>query len=111
MSDIDRFTPAFPKSRFDESIASYAMMSLSELKDTTRVVAFGEKALAANPNNLAALLLLAGTFVEDPKPGGVAKASPMRRGQSSRPRRMPRTRTVRANFLAESPTPLWATPT
>ena len=74
MNDIDRFTPAFPNSRFDEPVASYAMMSLSELKDTTRVVAYGEKALAANPNNLPALLLLAGTYVEDPKPAGVAKA-------------------------------------
>ena len=43
MSDIDRFTAAFPNSRFDESIASYAMMSLSELKDTTRVVALRRK--------------------------------------------------------------------
>ncbi len=74
MSDIDRFTPAFPNSRFDEPIASYAMMSLTELKDTNRVVAYGEKALAVNPNNLPALLLLAGTYVEDPKPGGVTKA-------------------------------------
>jgi tetratricopeptide (TPR) repeat protein len=74
MNDIDRFTPAFPNSRFDEPIASYAMMSLSELKDTSRVVAYGEKALAANPNNLPALLLLAGTYVDDPKPGSVAKA-------------------------------------
>jgi tetratricopeptide (TPR) repeat protein len=74
MNDIDRFTPAFPNSRFDEPIASYAMMSLSELKDTTRVVAYGEKSLAANPNNLPALLLLAGSYVEDPKPGSLAKA-------------------------------------
>src|SRR5450755_630763 len=74
MSDIDRFTPAFPNSRFDEPIASYAMMSLSELKDTTRVASYGEKALAANPNNLAALLLLSTTYVDDPKPGSVAKA-------------------------------------
>jgi tetratricopeptide (TPR) repeat protein len=74
MNDIDRFTPAFPNSRFDEPIASYAMMSLTELKDTTRVVSYGEKALTANPNNLPALLLLAGTYVEDPRPGGVAKA-------------------------------------
>jgi tetratricopeptide (TPR) repeat protein len=73
MSDIDRFTPAFPASRFDEPVASYAMMALTELKDTSRVVAYGEKALAANPNNLAALLLLANNYVEDPKPGGVAK--------------------------------------
>lgn len=75
MSDIERFTPAFPTSRFDESVASYAMMSLSELKDTSRVVAYGEKALAANPNNLAALLLLAGTYVEEPKPASLAKAA------------------------------------
>jgi tetratricopeptide (TPR) repeat protein len=74
MNDIDRFTSAFPNSRFDEPIASYAMMALSELKDTNRVLAFGEKALAANPNNLPALLLLAGTYVDDPKPGSVAKA-------------------------------------
>jgi tetratricopeptide (TPR) repeat protein len=73
MSDIDRFTPAFPGSRFDEPVASYAMMSLTELKDTSRVVAYGEKALAANPNNLAALLLLANNYVEDPKPGSLAK--------------------------------------
>ncbi len=75
MNDIDRFTVAFPHSRFDESVASYAMMSLSELKDATRVVAFGEKALAANPDNLPALLLLASTYVEDPKPGSVAKGA------------------------------------
>lgn len=74
MNDIDRFTTAFPNSRFDEPVASYAMMALSELKDTTRVVAYGEKALAANPNNLPALLLLAGTYVEDSKPGSIAKA-------------------------------------
>ena len=75
MNDIDRFTTAFPKSRFDEPVASYAMMALSELKDNTRVVAYGEKALAANPNNLPALLLLAGTYIDDPKPGSVAKAA------------------------------------
>lgn len=74
MSDIERFTPAFPHSRFDEPVASYAMMSLSELKDTSRVISYGEKVLATNPNSLPALLLLAGTYVEDPKPGSVSKA-------------------------------------
>src|SRR5437763_1281879 len=75
MNYIERFTPAFPESRFDESIASYAMMSLSELKDMTRVVSYGEKALAANPNSLPTLLLLAGADVDDPKPGSVGKAT------------------------------------
>ena len=75
MSDIERFTPAFPNSRFDESVASYAMMSLSELKDMSRMVSYGEKALAANPNSLPTLLLLAGAYVDDPKPGSVGKAA------------------------------------
>jgi tetratricopeptide (TPR) repeat protein len=75
MAYIERFTPVFPDSRFQEQIASYAMMSLSDLKDTPRVISFGEKMLAANPNNLPALLLLAGTYVDDPKPGSVTKAA------------------------------------
>jgi len=75
MSYIERFSPAFPDSRFDESIASYAMMSLSELKDMARVVSYGEKVLATKPNSLPTLLLLAGAYVDDPKPGSVGKAA------------------------------------
>jgi Tetratricopeptide repeat len=74
MSYIERFTPAFPDSRFGDGISSYAMVALSELKDTGRLVAYGEKTLASNPNHLPTLLLLAGTFVDDPKPGSLAKA-------------------------------------
>ncbi len=74
MADIERFTPAFPNSRFDEPVTSYAMMSLSELKDTARVASYGEKVLATNPNSLPTLLMLAGTYVEDPKPGSLGKA-------------------------------------
>jgi tetratricopeptide (TPR) repeat protein len=74
MAYIERFTPAFPNSRFEEQMASYAMMSLSELKDMSRLVAYGEKALQANPNSLATLLLLAGAYVDDPKAGSLSKA-------------------------------------
>ncbi len=74
MGDIERFTSAFPNSRFEESVTSYAMMSLTELKDTARVIAFGEKVLSANPNSLPTLLMLAGTYVEDSKPGSAGKA-------------------------------------
>jgi tetratricopeptide (TPR) repeat protein len=74
MADIERFTPAFPDSRFQEPMTSYALMSLSELKDTPRLISYGEKALASNPNNLPALLLLAGTYVDDPKAGSITKA-------------------------------------
>jgi len=74
MSDIERFTSAFPNSRFDESITSYAMMSLTELKDTSRVFSYGDKVLATNPNSLPTLLLLAGAYVDDPRAGSVGKA-------------------------------------
>jgi tetratricopeptide (TPR) repeat protein len=74
MAYIERFTPAFPSSRFQEQIASYAMMSLSDQKDTPRLISYAEKTLAADPNNLTALLLLAGTYADDSKPGSVAKA-------------------------------------
>jgi len=75
MSYIERFTPAFPSSRFQEQIASYAMMSLSDQKDTAQLISYAERTLAANPNNLTALLLLAGTYADDPKTGSVAKAA------------------------------------
>ena len=74
MAYIERFTAAFPDSRFQEPLTSYAMMALSELKDKARLIAYGEKVLAGNPSSLPALLLLAGTYVDDPKPGSVAKA-------------------------------------
>jgi tetratricopeptide (TPR) repeat protein len=74
MAYIERFTPAFPNSRFQEQIASYAMMSLSDLKDTPRLISYAEKTLTADPNNLPALLLLATTYADDPKPGSLPKA-------------------------------------
>jgi tetratricopeptide (TPR) repeat protein len=74
MDYIDKFTTTFPKSKMDEQVTSYAMLSLSELKDNHRLVDYAEKALAANPNNLPALLLLANTYVDSSEPGGLAKA-------------------------------------
>ena len=74
MTYIERFTPAFPNSRFADPVSSYAMMSLSELKDMKRLVAYGEKTLATNPQSLPALLLLANAYSEDASPGSAAKA-------------------------------------
>jgi|HubBroStandDraft_6_1064221.scaffolds.fasta_scaffold193576_2 tetratricopeptide (TPR) repeat protein len=75
MAYIERFTPAFPDSRFQESITTYAMMSLSDLKDSARLISYGEKVLASNPNSLPTLLLMANTYSEDPKPGSAVKAA------------------------------------
>jgi len=74
MDEIERFTPAFPNSRFEEPVAQYAMLSLSELKDTPRLVAYGEKTLASNPDSVPTLLMLANTYADDPKPGSLPKA-------------------------------------
>jgi tetratricopeptide (TPR) repeat protein len=74
MSYIERFTPAFPKSPFEEQVGSYAMVSLSQLKNTPRLVSYAEKTLASNPNSLPALMLLANAYADDPKPGSLTKA-------------------------------------
>ena len=74
MDEIDQFAPVFPKSKFDEQIASYAMLSLSQLKDNKRLNEYAEKALAANPDNIPALLLIANAYVDSSEPGSAAKA-------------------------------------
>jgi tetratricopeptide (TPR) repeat protein len=74
MEYVDKFTTAFPNSKYQDAVSSYALESLSQLNDRARLVAFGEKMLAGNPNSLAALLVLAGFYVDDAKPGSVGKA-------------------------------------
>ena len=76
MTDIEKFTAAFPNSKFQDQVSSYAMYTLGpgQLNDQVRLVSFGEKTLAVNPNSLPALLLLASFYSDDPKPGSTAKA-------------------------------------
>jgi len=76
MSYIERFTAAFPNSQYQEQVSQYAMYTLGpgQLNDPARLVTFGEKSLAANPNNLPALLMLANTYVEETKPASWGKA-------------------------------------
>jgi tetratricopeptide (TPR) repeat protein len=74
MTYIERFTSAFPGSRFDEPVTQYAMFTLGQLNDSARLLAYGEKALAANPNSMPTLLLLANAYVESSNPDSLAKA-------------------------------------
>lgn len=76
MADIETFTSAFPESKFQDQVSSYAMYTLGpgQLNDPARLVSYGEKALAANPNSLPALLLLGSYYVEDSKPASIGKA-------------------------------------
>jgi tetratricopeptide (TPR) repeat protein len=109
MAEIERFTPAFPNSRFDEPVTSYAMMALSELKDTARVVSYGEKVLATNPNSLPTLLMLA-VLAEIRSQGALERRLHTLRRQSLEPRPMLRMRTAPTSSPAGSRTPLWVTP-
>jgi tetratricopeptide (TPR) repeat protein len=76
MSDIEKFTTGFPDSKFQDQVSNYAMYTLGpgQLNDKERLVSFGEKVLASNPNSLAALLLLGGFYGDDARPGSAAKA-------------------------------------
>lgn len=66
MAEIERFTAAYPESKFSDQVSNYAMYTLGpgQLNDPTRLVSFGEKTLAANPNSLPALLLMASYYAD-----------------------------------------------
>ncbi|HSA94317.1 MAG TPA: tetratricopeptide repeat protein [Terriglobales bacterium] len=67
MALIERFTPAFPESKFEEQVAQFAMIALQQMNDRQRLVSYAEKTLAANPESVPVLVLLADTFGSDPK--------------------------------------------
>ena len=74
MSDIEKFTPAFPKSKFNDQISQLALYSLQQLNQPQRLEAYGEKALAANPDSIPTLLMMANAYAEDAKQGSKAIA-------------------------------------
>ncbi len=76
ITEIEQYTAAFPDSKFGDQVSNYAMYTLGpgQLNDQARLVTFGEKTLASDPNSLPALLLLASYYGDDKKPGSTAKA-------------------------------------
>ena len=77
MAYIEEYSTAFPDSKFQDQVSNYAMYTLGpgQLNDQARLFTYGEKMLMTNPNSLPALLLLAGSYVDDARPGSVAKAT------------------------------------
>lgn len=75
MDEIDKFNATFPQSKLADQITPYAMLSLSELKDNKRLVAYADKELAENPDSIPALLMLANMYVNSSEPGSLAKAA------------------------------------
>ena len=67
LSEIEKFTPAFPKSKFEDQITQLALYSLRQLNQPQRLLAYGEKTLATNPDNIPTLLMMADAYAGDPK--------------------------------------------
>ena len=74
MSYIEQYTPAYPDSRYEEQVMQLAVYSLGQLNDTAKLASFSEKALAANPNSVPMLVLLANALVESSNPAHVSRA-------------------------------------
>ncbi len=72
---VERFTNAFPGSRFGEQTAALGILSLQQMQDWSRLAAFADKAAAANPDNVVVLAVVAAALADDPKGANLAKAA------------------------------------
>ncbi len=63
-----KYDESFPDGHYTDPVHQLAIASLREANDFTGIARYGESALAANPNNVATLSLLAYTLVEDSNP-------------------------------------------
>jgi tetratricopeptide (TPR) repeat protein len=73
MNLIEKYTPAFPKSQFEPQVAQLAMYRLQQLKQPQRLQAYGEKTLAADPDSIPTLLMLAGSYAGEAKTAAKAQ--------------------------------------
>jgi tetratricopeptide (TPR) repeat protein len=74
MTYIERYITAFPGSRFEDQVMQLAVYTLGQTNESTRLVSFGEKALAANPNSVSMLSALANAFAESAEPSFATRA-------------------------------------
>jgi tetratricopeptide (TPR) repeat protein len=74
MTYIESYVGAFPNSRFQEQVTQLAVATLAEMKDSARLNTFSEKALAANPNSVSTLVVLAEAFAESSGAGAGTRA-------------------------------------
>lgn len=74
MSYIEHYLAAFPGSQYEEQVMQLAVYSMGQLNDPAKLASFGEKALAANPNSIGMLVILANALVDSTDPAFVARA-------------------------------------
>ena len=64
--EVEKFESAFPKSKYETQVVEHAVVALQQTKDLPRLAAYGQKAVAANPDNPALLSVLASALVDTP---------------------------------------------
>lgn len=74
VTQIERYSEAFRGSKLADNANILAVATFQELNDMPKLIAFGEKALNGDPNNVSLLTLMANAFAEDPKGADLAKA-------------------------------------
>ncbi|MGH9580950.1 MAG: tetratricopeptide repeat protein [Terriglobales bacterium] len=62
---IEKYGAAFPNSQFADQVSQLALIALQQLNDRARMTAYGEKLLAANPNSIPVLILMADSLGND----------------------------------------------
>ncbi len=66
VAEVEKFESAFPKSKYGPQVVEYAVVALQQMNDVSRLAAYGQKAVAANPDNASLLSVLASALVETP---------------------------------------------
>ncbi|MGH9523588.1 MAG: hypothetical protein ACRD3E_13760 [Terriglobales bacterium] len=74
LAEINLYLPAFHNSQFTQNLATLAIVTYQELRDSAGLAAFGDKLLEKNPSDMRLLTVLATAYISDPSGGRVAKA-------------------------------------
>lgn len=72
---VERYTSAFPDSKFSEQTAALGIVSLQQMQNWAGLADFADKAVAANPNNVLVLAAVSSALANDPRGAHLAKAA------------------------------------
>jgi tetratricopeptide (TPR) repeat protein len=65
MPEIQQYMGGFPGSKFNEQLATLAIVTFQQMKDSAGLASFGDRMLAKNPNDIRLLTVLASAYVND----------------------------------------------
>jgi tetratricopeptide (TPR) repeat protein len=66
VAEVEKFEAAFPKSKYEPQVVEHAVVAFQQMHDVSRLAAYGQRAVVANPDNASLLSLLASALVETP---------------------------------------------